>query len=368
MASIIIQRGHLSALNTRLPLTHLTVTSLLQQSRLRSRYSYSYNSALTLRTYASKSNKGKNTRPSRPQPVASSPANPYPNEVNPPPSTRPAELAHVPPRSEHSSLFSWLLAQGRAYLAFYKTGLKNVYYNYRASLEVRRALGIPSYLPTAPDPKYFYKDGGNKTRTSRATFQLVHRAAHDVRRMIPFTLILIVFGEFTPLLVLWLGNTITPFTCRIPKQLNDYRETRMKQTAPIMKWFEEMSADDGKKETFDFGSRNQMHMLRSLTHKNSAPEQSDMACMQACVLFGLSKTTSFQSLAKPYYRPKLRKYIEYLILDDKLIKEGGGVMALNDEEVRIAVEERGGFGFPDWLSEHEANGVRREWLKWWLLK
>ncbi|KAL4792287.1 hypothetical protein BDV19DRAFT_256424 [Aspergillus venezuelensis] len=368
MASITIQRARIPALNTRLPLPHLTVTSLLQQSQLCSRSSYRYNSALTLRTYSSKSNKGKNTRPPKLQPVAPSPVNPYPNEVNPPASTRPTELAHVPPRSEHSSLFTWLLAQGRAYLAFYKTGLKNVYYNYRASLEVRRALGIPSYLPTAPDPKYFLKDGGNKTRTSRATFQLVHRAAHDVRRMIPFTLILVVFGEFTPLLVLWLGNAITPFTCRIPKQLNDYREARMKRTAPIMKSFEEMFADRGRKETLEFGSRNQMQMLRSLTRDASPVKDYDSHCMEACVLFGLAKTTNFESLAGPYYRQKLRKYIEYLLLDDKLINEGGGVWALNDEEVRIAVEERGGFGFPDWLSEHEADAVRREWLMWWLTK
>ncbi|KAL4945312.1 hypothetical protein BDV06DRAFT_184944 [Aspergillus oleicola] len=372
MASITTQRARLSHINNRLPLPHLTVTSVSQQSHQRSGYSYSYSSALTLRAYSSKPNKGgKNTtRTNKPKPTSPSAANPFPDSVNPPPTTRPAEIAYVPSRAESSSTFKWLFAQGRAYLTFYKTGLKNVYHNYRTSLEVRRALGIPSHLPTVPDPRYFYKDGGQTTRTSRATFQLVHRAAHDVRRMIPFGLVLVVFGELTPILILLFGNAVTPYTCRIPKQIRDYRAMRMRRNLETELAITAELAAHGKSKALTDSRVPALTLLTMFARADWAEGKMHQWVMYACVIFGLAKSTTgvygFKPLVNYVYRPRLERYRRYLRLDDQLIREGGGVQALTAEEVRIAVEERGGFVVPPGMEEREAEKPLRKWLEVWL--
>lgn len=63
---------------------------------------------------------------------------------------------------------------------------------------------------------------------------------------------------------------------------------------------------------------------------------------------------------------RLRRYVEYLWVDDLLIRRGGGVGGLNGEEVRIAVEERGGVDVGGEKSEGEGEGEKRKWLEKWL--
>ncbi|CRK26510.1 hypothetical protein BN1708_004238 [Verticillium longisporum] len=54
----------------------------------------------------------------------------YSRVLNPPASTRPAPL-NLPRRDPEASTFSHLLATGKAYISFYKTGLKAVFTNRR---------------------------------------------------------------------------------------------------------------------------------------------------------------------------------------------------------------------------------------------
>jgi hypothetical protein len=74
-------------------------------------------------------------------------------DLNAPISTLPIDLITpplLPPSALLLSKVKRYIEYGRTYLTFYKTGLKNVYRNYRASLPLRRKLGLPSYLPTSP--------------------------------------------------------------------------------------------------------------------------------------------------------------------------------------------------------------------------
>jgi hypothetical protein len=269
---------------------------------------------------------------------------------------------------------------GRAYYTFYKTGLKNVYHNYRASLPIRRSLGLPVYLPTSPPPAPSTGPKGTSgavfdtavetLNISRADLQLVRRAAYDVRRMIPFTLILIVCGELTPLVVLALGNAVTPFTCRVPKQVDKERMEREKLKRLA---FEAVQGGLGSATPIPPGSEEEMTWLAdNFANAEFVATASAEQVLRACAVFGLTKSHDRPAFLVPLiYRPRLERWAEYLALDDRLIARGGGVKAMNAEEVRTAVEERGGFGVAGAVSQRSGDGwsaerEERQWLEQWL--
>ncbi|KAK4032271.1 hypothetical protein C8A01DRAFT_41287, partial [Parachaetomium inaequale] len=121
-----------------------------------------------------------------------------PSAANPPPTTRPPPL-NLPVRAPNSprppflspANFSHLLATGVAYLKFYKTGLKHIITNTRLLYSKR-----PDILAARPHP------------STRAYLHLRLRWQHDVRRLPLFALILLVCGEFTPLVVLALPGAV----------------------------------------------------------------------------------------------------------------------------------------------------------------
>lgn len=154
---------------------------------------------------------------------------------NPPASTRPPALSLPPARAPGGGvgpLASHLLATGRAYVAFYKEGLKAVFTNRglaRDALDRRAAAATTGSarpglfrLPLLPDagPAGGWMalaaptSGGG---LSRSELVLLHRTRHDVSLLPLFGLLLFVAGEFTPLVVLVVPD-IVPLTCRIPRQ------------------------------------------------------------------------------------------------------------------------------------------------------
>ncbi|RDW87171.1 uncharacterized protein DSM5745_03813 [Aspergillus mulundensis] len=357
MASIRTQRARVSHLTAQFPRLILT-TPFLQQT-----YRYRFQHQLRASHDGKSHNRPPSTNPSE--------------DVNPPPSTRPAEIetpAPLGPSASAGDKAKQLLAYGRAYLAFYKSGVKNVYHNYRASLPIRRSLGIQSFIPKTPPPKAFLKIGrgnGNqlKIKTSRSTFQLVHRAAYDARRMIPFTIVLIVCGEFTPLIVYALGNSITPFTCRIPKQIERHRKDMAENKSAALKAHAQASGGSATASTPEAGTEEELHLLSVFARPDFAREASAGDILTACAVFGLVESSySYESLVEPLYRKRLARHAEYLAVDDKMIKSCGGVTAMDSAEVRIAVQERGGFGLPTGSSAFEAEMVERKWLNMWLKK
>lgn len=137
--------------------------------------------------------------------------------VNPPYTTRPPPL-NLPERQPDASTFSHLFATGKAYLTFYKTGLRQVITNYK----VLRAVGQGGEGPIGrsenpvADPNCI--DGYLRFRT-RGSLQLYKRIKHDFQKLPIFALMLLICGEFTPFVVLAVP-TIVPYTCRIPKQVD----------------------------------------------------------------------------------------------------------------------------------------------------
>ncbi|KAE8144434.1 hypothetical protein BDV25DRAFT_166862 [Aspergillus avenaceus] len=343
----------------------------------------------TYRGYASRSSSPKthSRPPSSAQPITSTvpstssiATTSLADDVNPPPSTRPADLNlpdQVSPSAATADKLKRYVTMGRAYLSFYKTGLKNVYHNYRASLPLRRSLGLTAYFPVSPPPApppssvrgpkngtAFHK-AVESVNMSRSNFQLVRRAAYDVRRMIPFTLILIVCGEMTPLAVLAFGNAVTPYTCRVPRQLEKDRMQRLARKHAAL--VAHQAATGGSVTPPKTGSDQELDLLaKRYAHLDWVESASTDEILRACAVLNLVKTHVRPAGLASLYRARLRRYLEYLSLDDRLLRQGGGVAALEAAEVRIAVEERGGVGVAEGKEGWDAERDRRRWLEKWL--
>lgn len=338
------------------------------------------------RTYASPSSTKTHKRPSTSAQPSSTSAVPstsstasttLPHDVNPPPSTHPADLNLPDPVAADAPVADKAkryVALGRAFLSFYKTGLKNVYNNYKSSVPLRRELGIPVYWPISPPPKKdakatAFRKAMRDVDLSRSSFQLIHRAAYDVRRMVPFTLMLIVCGELTPLVVLALGSAVVPFTCRMPKQIfKDWTQKAARKRAALIAHHVQTTGFISLPHGHAKNHAEELDLLATQYINldwiaNAQPEE----ILRACAVLGLVRTHNRPSaLVSSIYRPRLRRHAEYLQLDDGLIHAGGGVSALEAIEVRMAVEERGGVELLLEMEGWEAEREQRRWLEGWL--
>jgi hypothetical protein len=172
--------------------------------------------------------------------------------------------------------------------------------------------------------------------------------------MIPFTMILIVCGEFTPLIIPIFGSAITPATCRVPSQVEKERVGSAKRK-------------DAALVGFDGG---QMEILRRFADPAWVGSAGSDEVLRACAVFGLVKRhDKFGGalLAGSIYRPRLARYAQYLAIDDGMIR-AGSVAAMSAIEVRIAVEERGGVDVSKSLERKQAEQMERRWLEQWLSK
>ena len=110
---------------------------------------------------------------------------------------------------------------GKEYVSFYKDGLKNVWRNYK---EVRNDI-----RPRINEQASSADNGGSTQEPprlmSRREIQLYHRTNRDLRKLVPFTILLIICGEWTPFVVLAIGSSIVPGTCRIPRQTQSDRSS-----------------------------------------------------------------------------------------------------------------------------------------------
>ena len=324
------------------------------------------------------------TPPKQPsKPVTTSPgtvSTPSAYSINAPFSTFPADLDLPSPISASATTSEKLqryIALGRAYLTFYKTGLKNVFRNYRASLPLRADLGLPAYLPVSP-PRHIsapdtnaattFKEQGH--RMDRGQFQLVRRSARDVRRMIPFTLILLICGEFTPLIIPIVGSAITPATCRVPGQIAKERDVASKRKRSALEAHARaIPAQSTGAPPMPVGSDEELAVLAEFADPSWAVDADAGAVLRASAVFGLVKRHdrfAGAALTNVVYRPRLRRYLEYLGIDDEMIRAGGGVDALSAAEVRFACEERGAGDAGTVAGSEEAELLERQWLERWL--
>jgi hypothetical protein len=291
-----------------------------QQSQL----SFSSISLLSQKRHASSTTTSTSTIPSPPR-----------SKVNGPISTLPAPL-NTPERQPGQSFFpSYAFALGKSYLTFYKNGLKAIYTNFMACRPLQAKL----------DNKY----GGSLAKAidagflDRLSFQLLTRSWFDVKRIPIFALVFLVCGEFTPLVVIAV-TSVVPYTCRIPKQIESDRKTLEKRRAIS---FRNLTAalPENKAGVDDLMRMQLLHISWSLGLSSSAWDW----------LGG-----RLPGLPTPFLRRKVKRRVQYLEWDDKLIKRDGGVEGMSTEEIRMALIERGA----DVLGKSDSQ--LREGLKAWL--
>ncbi|KAH7369794.1 hypothetical protein BKA65DRAFT_589256 [Rhexocercosporidium sp. MPI-PUGE-AT-0058] len=252
------------------------------------------------------------------------------------PSHNPPSTPPPPSRQPSQSLPAHLLTLGKAYLAFYKTGIKNIYTNYKLSrtLQARLDNQHSSSLSSAI----------KANALTRTEFQLLTRNWHDVKRVPMFALVLLVCGELTPLVVIVLTG-IVPWTCRIPKQIQSDR-AKLEERRRIS--FRNLTArlPDGKGGVQALDRMQLLHISWSLG-----------LCSSMWDYLG----GQLPGLPTGILRRKVQRRVEYLEMDDRLILRAGGVKDMGAEEVRMALVERG----VDILGR-EGKGMKGElsaWLK-----
>lgn len=224
-------------------------------------------------------------------------------------STRPAHL-DLPDRPNGEiggsvtlkSRGTYLYQLGKAYLGFYKTGVKNIWANYKEYRDIRRRLNgtdIHRSVKHAPSPAI-----------TRREFQLYLRTKHDVTKLIPFGLVFAICGEFTPLVVLALGTAVAPYTCRIPKQL----KKDLQKTLSRIEHVERMSLQ----------KKDQVSVPRAIAYVHGL-DHFGLSVREIPVLSGL--------LWRFWVERKLKQRIDDIVCDAILIIKEGGVGRLEADEL-----------------------------------
>ena len=270
--------------------------------------------------------------------------------LNPPSSTLPPPLV-LPVRTPNQSTFSFYFALGKAYLTFYRTGGFAVWQNWKLAFAIRERLeqspatssrSSPPSTALASASSSALADAALAARIlSRADWQLLRRSRQDVARVPWFALVLLVFGEFTPLLAPFL-TAVVPRTCRVPAQVASER----------------VKAEARRGLSFRTGT---------LVESGRTPETVGSMSPAQVVHVGRSVGLFPKMLDRVGYVPvgiakrRAERWVEYLRLDDQAIEDWGGVDKMEMEEVRISLEERG--VDLNGRNDTQLRSLLKDWLK-----
>ncbi|KAI0814090.1 hypothetical protein GGR55DRAFT_495591 [Xylaria sp. FL0064] len=299
---------------------------------------------------------------------------PLSDPLNPPASTRPPSL-DLPVRDPSTKLFTHLFRLGKAYTTFYKTGLKAILTNRKllrdlpdtpppglpsAGPDARRTASKATIAataatpPTSAAPSALSPSLNKSANPTRSSLLLRARVAHDTKRLPLFVLILIICGEFTPLIVL-LFPRLTPYTCRIPTQAAVIRRGIEARRAASRRALSHVLTDATYNSTSNSNKSNGTPEL--------GPALEQVADGHICRSLGLgSAIWDKMGFDVPFARSRAADAVARIVQDDALLRNAGGVSGLVDDEVVLACEERG----IDTLDKDVA--VLRDQLKAWIAK
>ncbi|KAH7029161.1 uncharacterized protein B0I36DRAFT_363740 [Microdochium trichocladiopsis] len=264
--------------------------------------------------------------------------------LNPPPTTRPPPL-DVPARDPQKSLPAYLFSVGKTYITFYKTGLRNILTN-------RKLLAASS----AAAPPKLDKHGRASTFPSRADFVLQARTRHDIARLPVFGLVILICGEFTPLVVVAFPK-LTPYTCRIPKQIDILRRTAETRREASFKALRNAAPETPSSATQQQGNGD----------KSSSSSSHELTGAIAKLAPGhIARTLGLTSriwdrvgIDSPFSAALSQRAVRKIAADDRLIRRDGGVGGLIDDEVVLACEQRGMN-----VRDQQARNLRRRLDEW----
>ncbi|ERT02758.1 hypothetical protein HMPREF1624_01060 [Sporothrix schenckii ATCC 58251] len=236
-----------------------------------------------------------------------------PSAANPPHTTRPPPLM-LPERKPESSTFSHLLATGKAYLAFYKTGLRYLFAN------TKLVRGMNANNDTADAVK-----AGHATRSD---LLLRRRWGHDMRRLPLFGLLLLICGEFTPFVVLVFPHVV-PYPCRIPKQVEQLqRKAESRRQHAFVAYGEETVASAPTAES-------------TIRGRHATAARDVLISRSLGLIAPFWDRIGLVSGVPGLAHRAVERHLAFLAEDDALLRQAGGVLALEPEEVLLASADRG---------------------------
>ncbi|KAF3005128.1 hypothetical protein E8E13_010289 [Curvularia kusanoi] len=285
-------------------------------------------------------------------PVAAPPS----ERLNPPPFTHPPELS-VPERKEGQNYASYLLSCGKAYIAFYKSGISHTRQTLKHAKALRAKLSAQGHGVSKEDP-----GAGVLTR---AEWQVIRRSRRDLVRLPVMGFLILALGEWLPLVVVYLTPVI-PEACRIPKQvqrvLSRKEAARKERLHRIGLHALRLKSLDRRPQTDENAVRLAAAVEVLLSPETKVAKEGGIPMARAIIppdaavdlsLFHLLLLSARldchpRVLDKLYLTPpkwllqrNVGKRLAYLTQDDELIKRDGGVQALDKQELRRACVDRG---------------------------
>lgn len=261
--------------------------------------------------------------------------------LNPPRFTYAPEIS-VPARRSDQNLFSWLFKTGRAYLKFYKTGISHVRQTSKLAKELRTK--VKNKGP-GRDPAEIL---------TRAEWQIIQRSRKDTFRLPAMAVLILVLGEWLPLVVLYITPLI-PEACRIPQQVRRdlskreqsraYRLHRVMRDALVLQRKDKPAVERGTNlpSTAPQSPEDVGPWGRAI----KSMKAQDMTLFEL-MLFSAqhdchSKIWDLLNMTPPksLLQRRVRQKMEYLAKDDELIERDGGFAGLEKEEIERACVERG---------------------------
>ncbi|GAB7363344.1 hypothetical protein MBLNU230_g3625t1 [Neophaeotheca triangularis] len=282
--------------------------------------------------------------------------------INPPISTLPPPL-HLPKRGSEN-LAVYLFRLGKTYGTFYKDGVKAVWFNHKAAKEVKARLRKEQLSRTID-----LTGAAAQGLLTRAELQLLARNTYDIGKLPFFGLLVLLFGEWLPLLVPFIPYAV-PGTCRIPKQVRGMREKEETRRTKSFRM--------GIREPFKEDMVVQQADAEEVKPRPNTWPATDLDYTKALVgklrddqLFHLSSSLNLHStiwdkLQLPPPSALLRRLVarrlQYLALDDMLlVRSNEAVQKLVPDELAVACEERG--VSPLAIQDNGLREVLKTWLR-----
>lgn len=235
------------------------------------------------------------------------------------------------PEQKNVMVRIWLKA--KEFFIFYKNGIKQINTNRIQVNRIRKMqLEQPDFV------------------MNREQYQLVLRTRQDLKRLVPFLLILLILEELLPLVVMYYPAML-PSTCVMPSQLEKMRSNQLKKRIKYLKSIKKQEVWNTLRQGRD--------MLKD--GSSTSPEWASSSTLDPTII----KTfNGFLKLSRLGPASRLQRildsYSAYLTEDDQyLIKEGLDNLPL--EELKIALEERGLTSI-DKTKDHLASDLTR-WLE-----
>lgn len=312
------------------------------------------------------------------------------DEVNPPATTLPPPL-DLPIRQPQEFVGKYLFQLGRAYGKFYYAGMKLTWTNHKRAkttkqefenlhqwastkhadfarlgkstqdltvlaIAIRRAWERKDIgsIHLQPAEKAFLQSRIGEANVTRSRFQILVRDDQDWRKVPQFGLLVLICGEYLPLLVPFIPGMV-PRTCRIPKQIQGMRRTR----------------EERKKQSFEDASESLSRQATSMAIAAAETSAGQLSASMSlnkhlpnsimtadCLVDALNSPQILHlstlldchgrwwarlGLSPPQWLvgPRVKRALRYIAIDDCLLQQNrGSVDALTADEVDMACEDR----------------------------